>query len=615
MSNPSQTTQKESPVSIDLFNKILSRKGWTPQVLAELNDPTYARLLDMDVVVEHLHRLAQSQELLVILPDFDMDGITAGSLGYAGLSELGLNVALYRPDHARGHGFGPYDIERITDQFPDVRAIITCDTGIDSYEGIDHAVKLGLTVLVTDHHLEMAREGRDTCLPAHAVVDPSRLDETYPNKGICGAHVLYQVLVAYAEAHRRDKLDEVSLLRLFAGIGTVSDVMPLVYENRRLVADSISIAKLLYVEPETDDQGENLMPDIERSTLMQLLRSRTHHPRYVSAFEGMARVVAHFAKIGKVRDARDINEGFYGFYLAPAFNAIRRMEGSMDDGFGAFFANDKDPRIARVIEDNDRRKEMVKALFKEILDSDQPHAPYVYTVDAIKGMLGLLANKLMEHNGGVPTAVLSKHPAPDGKMSGSCRSPMWYKLSTAVRGAGFHAAGHEYAFGVRIDGEHELARLAEFMQTDSSARLAEIQAQPGYEAPGPDLRFGPTEDCDDDGEDMDDLVDLARLIETLQPFGHGFEEPVIEVVADLKECKIATIGAEKNHLRITLPSGAKCLHWGEAETWVTPLREAADGLTVEDRIVRLTGRLSLNHYMGNVTPNFMVQTIRLPGRD
>lgn len=597
-------------MSIDLFNLLCQRRGWDRKTLASYNDPSYPELLDMDVIVEHLHRIHTSRDLIVVLPDFDMDGITAGTLSFAGLAELGFNVGLYRPDHSRGHGFGSYDVERIRDQYPDAKATITCDNGTDSYQGIGHAMNLGMTVLVTDHHKEIPREGVTPVRP-HALVNPCRTDETYPNKGICGAHVMYQVLVAYASRHNRDKLDDISLLRLFAGIGTVSDVMPILYENRQLVSDSIAVARLLYVEPETDDEGEKIMPDVSSATLMALLRARPHHPVFISAFEGMARVIAHFAVAGKIRDIDDINEDFYGFYLSPAFNAIRRMDGSMEDGFGAFFASNKDGHIAKVITDNDLRKEMVKELMEQILDSDQPYAPYVYLIDTVRGMLGLIANKLMELNG-APVAVLIDDQTPGKEMSGSCRSPEGFPMNSTLNDAGFHSAGHEQAFGVRIKDSSELPLLATFIRDSYQSYVTKLTSAPGYEPWQPDLRFGWTDDCDNEGDDLDDLVDLARLISTLEPFGEGFRQPVMEVVADIGECRFDAIGADKSHLRITLPSGVRCLVWGAAEDLMPVLEDARDGFTPADRTVRMTGKLVLNHYMGNTTPNFHINQVTPP---
>jgi single-stranded-DNA-specific exonuclease len=318
-------TTDEAP---DLFSLLRERRGWTDEFLTALDQPDHDTLMDMDRMLLELKRIHDSQELLVVVPDFDMDGITSGVLGYAGFSELGFNVTLHIPDYNRGHDVTTADIAELHSQYPSVKAIITCDGGVNSHEGIALARSLGITTLVTDHHVEL-----DPGSSADVTVDPSRIGETYSNPGICGAHVLYQVLTAWTKQYLPRKLDSIRMLKLFAGIGTVSDVMPLLFENRQLVRDALSLSRLLYVAP-PEDKDEEI--DIDSTTLMQLLRSGGHHPVFVAAFEGFAIALKEFTKIGKLRSLADVNEGFFAFYLAPAFTAARRINGSMWDCFGVF---------------------------------------------------------------------------------------------------------------------------------------------------------------------------------------------------------------------------------------------------------------------------------------
>lgn len=108
------------------------------------------------------------------------------------------------------------------------------------------------------------------------------------------------MIEAYTRVHRPEKLWEIRLLCLFAGLGTVSDVMPVPYENRQLVRDAISIARLLRVAaPKTIDADPDAI-DIDQSMLMQLLRTEPHHPVFLRAFEGFAIVLKAFAQAGKI---------------------------------------------------------------------------------------------------------------------------------------------------------------------------------------------------------------------------------------------------------------------------------------------------------------------------
>lgn len=594
--------------SNELFALLCSRRGWDHNRLRDIEDPSYQRLKGMDEMIEHLESIRKHQQLLVILPDFDMDGIISGVLGFAGFCELGFNTALYRPDPARGHGFQRYDIERILDQYPDAAAIITCDNGIDSYDGTDYAISMGLTVLITDHHTEIVRPGTTNLTPAHAVVDPARIGETYAHKGICGAHVLYQVILAYTSTHQPEKLDDISLLRLFAGIGTVSDVMPILYENRQLVRDSIAVAKLLHVQPELDRKDQPMMPDPERSTMMTLLRHRDHHPVFVAAFRGIAELIAHFAVIGKLRTVDDVDEGFYGFYLAPAFNAIRRMNTSLEDGFGIFFSDSQRSDFTRnLIITNELRKSEAKRHYQEINSSPQPYAPYIYLTDAPAGMLGLLANNLMADTG-MPNLVLHDHQNPGQEMRGSARSPGWLDFLQTILTGGYWGAGHQQAFGVRVGSHAELPALAAFIEQQVQQTITKLLASGLSLQSVADLTLGDQPGCDAELTDLDLLLELTHRIHSLEPFGHGFEEPRIDVVIDLGQCRLQTMGAEQQHLRITLPNGLRALWWTEAGR-LPGLQARAEDPDKANRSITLATRLSLNTFMGNTSVQFIVDEL------
>ncbi|WP_455952086.1 DHH family phosphoesterase [Arcanobacterium haemolyticum] len=103
---------------------------------------------------------------LVVVPDFDTDGICAGMILYAGLSELGLDVRLHVPDYHLGHEIQPEVIDAVVAAHPDAKAVITCDAGTNSTGALQRANELSLLALVTDHHVE-----EETSL-AHVIVNP-----------------------------------------------------------------------------------------------------------------------------------------------------------------------------------------------------------------------------------------------------------------------------------------------------------------------------------------------------------------------------------------------------------------------------------------------------------
>lgn len=585
----------------DLFELLCRRRGWTPEYLAEIEDASHDELLGTEEMVERLHAARTRGEKVVVAPDFDMDGIASGVLGWAGLAELGFDVELHVPNYSRGHDLTPEDIEEIHAAWPDTKVLLTCDGGVNSHRGVAAARAKGWTTLVTDHHEELPPGST-----ADVTVDPHRLDETYAHPGICGAHVLHQVLSSYVAAHAPEKAWEIRLLRLFAGLGTVSDVMPVLYENRKLVRDSLSLARLLYVYPPKPDDPwsdpDYEAVDVSEATLLKLLALEDHSDALVNALTGFAVVLKAFSEAGKLRDgASSIDEGFYGYYLAPAMNAPRRIGGDLSDCFEVFTAESVEDKLAaarRVIEGNEERKRLVEEHSAELVSADpadQPLAPWVYFSSAPKGMLGLLANRMM-HAGGHPVAVVSRPVSTTGAVSGSARAPEWFSVIDALEPEqGLSAIGHQQACGVRAETPDLLDELAQVLQ--EATALAAAQVDP--EERRADLVLGVDEDCDAGVEDTAPLAELVRRTEALRPFGHGFAEPEVEIALDPSDLRVDRIGSEKQHLRLVTRSGLSCLWWNAAEAEYRRLAGVvASASLTEASSLRFAAKLQLNTFRG-----------------
>lgn len=583
-----------------LYQIIRSRRGWSEQHLAEINEPDYDQLKDLDVLCAQLKQIREAGEQIVVLPDFDMDGVTSGVLAWAGLNELGFDAQLYVPDHRRGHDISADAVTELREQYPHAAAIITCDGGINSHNGIATARSLGLKTLVTDHHLELPPGSN-----ADVAVNPARMDEDYSHPGICGAFVMYQVLMHYAAVHARHKVADISFLKLFAGIGTVSDVMPLLYENRQLVRDSASVARLLWVGLNPADRATEY--DIDQALLNQLFTlQKSHSPQYISAFEGFALVLKHFRERRKLRTVSDINEEFYGFYLAPAFNAVRRVDGDMVHAFGAFTAQTREQKaehIEQVLDYNELRKELVERSMEGLQLLDQPYAPRIWLTYAPAGMLGLMANKLMSLSG-EPTIVLNAET-----LSGSARSPFWFPVVKTLAHHGFRAIGHENACGVVAGSDQELTRLSELLAEEIPRLYAEADREGELaKAMAADAVIGSDGDCDIDISDTEEMLESTKAIESLSPFGHGFTRPVYELRVDLSRCTIGTIGEEDSHLRIITASGMKLLWWNAADK-LLDLNDRATSLIPGESRVRFTAGLSINVFMDNESVQAVIETM------
>lgn len=203
------------------------------------------RMKDMDKAVSILAEKIREKKKIRIIGDYDIDGIQATYILLEGLEFLGARVDSDIPDRMKdGYGLNQNLIDRAIDDGVDT--IVTCDNGIAAREEIAYAKRVGITVVVTDHHevpyIEEQRT-RTYLLPeADAVVDPKRVDCSYPFKGLCGAAVAYKLVEALIESVGKDS-DEVDYLLENVAIATVGDVMDLVDENRIFVKQGLEMLK------------------------------------------------------------------------------------------------------------------------------------------------------------------------------------------------------------------------------------------------------------------------------------------------------------------------------------------------------------------------------------
>lgn len=548
-----------------LVKKTLENRGYTEEFLNDINCADHDVLKDSDILCQRLRSIFEAKKHLVIIPDFDMDGIMSGVVGFAGLAELGFNVSLFIPNPQDGYGFGRDTIYRLTKQYPTVNAIITCDVGISCYDGIDYAKSLGLEVLITDHHIQEKENSADV------TVDPNRMDEVYSHPGICGAYVLYQVLQQYADTYTDiDMQEQISRLRVFAGIGTVSDMMPLLYENRELVLEAVDICRLIY------GNGNQF-----------IVNSIPGCDTYRRAFYGLYVTLNAFANAGKISDSDSIDEIFFGYYLAPTFNCIKRMGKEMENAFGVFFDAEPEVRVNNLIMWNEERKQLEQNYMQEIAGRDQPYAPYIYLTSAPGGFVGLLANKLMLISG-VPTLVLSEC---NGQYSGSGRSPGWYPFVERVSAEGYSAMGHNSAFGIGFTDKRELKSYYAFIVEDVTNLLAELPEEKEV------FDFVIAEDgTGDTAIDIFLFADYLQEIKKYRPFGQGFPAPKILLKVQPSECEFTCMGKLKQHLKVKMGYGFEVLLWNQA-----PLINKA----TSTEPMYVSGNLSMSEFNEKITFTFV----------
>jgi len=429
--------------------------------LAQLLPPTGLKGIEAAAVL--LADAMAANKKLCIVADYDCDGATACAVALRGLRLLGAkNVSYIVPDRVvDGYGLTPPIAERV--KASGAYVLITVDNGIASVEGVATARKLGLQVLVTDHHLPAA------VLPdADAIVNPNQPGCTFESKALAGVGVMFYVLlVLRAELRKRGvftaeqqpKLD--TLLPLVA-LGTVADVVKLDANNRRLVAQGLARVR----------KGQ--MP---------------------------AGMTALFAAAGRTSEKCTSQD--FGFAVGPRINAAGRLSDmtlgieclTTDDvGRATELATQLD-RINRERRDieGDMREQALE-LAQEMFDPEEepPSALCVFDPDFHEGVVGIVAAKLkdLHHR---PTFVFAPSQAA-GKgheLKGSGRSIPGFHLRDALDlvakrhpGVLLRFGGHAMAAGCTLE-EDNLATFEEALQQVAQEWLDEATLQRRLETDGP----------------------------------------------------------------------------------------------------------------------------------
>lgn len=364
----------------------------------------------------------EQDKRLLIVADYDSDGATACAVGVKALRSFGATVDYLVPNRfEHGYGLTPDIVQLALPRKPDI--IITVDNGIASVEGVNEANRLGISVLVTDHHLP-----GDTLPDAACIVNPNAPGCTFPSKNLAGVGVIFYVMLALrAELRNRGRFADrpepnlTELLDLVA-LGTVADVVRLDDNNRILV-----------------DQGL----------------------RRIRAGKACPGVRALLSVAG--RDPVRASTYDLGFVLGPRLNAAGRLE-DMGLGIACLLASDEDAArqlAARLDEINRNRREIESDMQESALAAldevpvENGYSLCLYNADWHQGVIGILASRLKDkfHR---PTIIFAA--AGDGTIKGSGRSIAGLHLRDALDlvskrqpGLILKFGGHAMAAGLAID--------------------------------------------------------------------------------------------------------------------------------------------------------------------
>lgn len=477
-----------------LVNRNIVKEDDIRLFLNPVRDDFYNPFLikDMDIAVKRILEKKKKKEKVTIYGDYDVDGITSITVLKSFLKDIGLDADFYIPNRLEeGYGLNKNAIDKIKQN--GCNLMITVDCGISATEEIKYANSLGIETIITDHH-EVGNE-----LPeAIAVIDNKRKDSSYPFRELAGVGVVFKLTQALG---MKLGLKEETYLKYLdiVCVGTISDIVPLVDENR-------VIAKL----------GLMLVKQTRNIGLKSIINS------------------SGYTKI----DSNTISFG-----VAPRINACGRM-GKAEEALELFLSSDiytVNELTKKLNEHNRQRQETEKAIFENAIKKiekehlDENKAIIVGGENWHHGVIGIVSSKITEMYF-KPSILLSFEE--DGVGKGSGRSIPGFDLHEALMkclDTIEKFGGHSMAVGITIKKDklekfkEKFEKIVEDRHIEEIVPIINIDAKIGL---------------------GDINKEIVESLKQLEPFGEANKMPIFA----FKNLKIDSIRAlsEGKHLKLTL---------------------------------------------------------------
>ncbi len=471
--------------------------------LSDMRDPQV--FPDLERAVDHIFEAIEKKHPIMIHGDYDADGITGTAVLYRCITLLGGMVRYYIPNRlADGYGLKTEALKKFAQD--GIELVITVDCGIASVEAATAAKKLGLDLIVTDHHTP------GTELPAAlAILHPGLSDRPYPFAGLCGAGVAFKL--AWGLCQRKSGSKRVTpQLKTFllqavglAAIGTVADVVPLLDENRSLV-----------------------------------------HHGLTSLLQQPVPGLVELMKITSLKEKRRLGGEDIGFTIAPRLNAAGRL-GQAPLAVELLTTNDT--QRARSLADylhelNKSRESIERSVYlaankqaQAQLDAGAQSALVLGGAGWHKGVIGIVASRLADKYH-CPVLVTSLDEMGIQPGVGSGRSVPGFNLAQALTACNAFLlghGGHAAAAGFQLASENmDSFRIAFCEYTDE--HLANPMQQTDLKIDAEVPLSGLT-------------LSAVEQIERLEPFGQGNRRPLL-CSSQITICDVRTIGSGDKHLAV-----------------------------------------------------------------
>lgn len=517
-----------------------------------LSDP--ALMKDADKAASLLEAAIANNELIAISSDFDNDGIFSGLLLKEAIIELGGRAAIFTPNRVmEGYGVNSRIVEEANANGASV--LLTCDNGIAAFEAIEEAKKLGMTVIVTDHHEVPFEEhdGKKTYLlpKADAIVDPKQEDCAYPFKSLCGTGVAYQLMTLLFRRMKRTMSRQEIFLQ-YTAIATVADVMELVGENRILVRKGLSYLN------HTNHIGLRALMEVCGIT-----------PEQVRAYH-------------------------IGFILGPCFNAAGRLD-TIVHALALLESKEYDQALALAGElwaMNEERKELTRVgteraveLIEHATWKDE-HVYLVYIKDCHESVAGIIAGRLRERY--YRPVLVFTDASEEGQIKASGRSIDDYDMFTelsAFRSLFLRFGGHKMAAGLTME-KKNLETLRDGLNARCTLTQTQLMPLVMIDAAMP-LGYISEE--------------VIADLEKLEPFGRANEKPLF-AQQHLSVLRLSRIGKNRNVVKMSVmgPEGIimDALYFGDTDVFFDFLEEeyGRDNVAAALRGMRNTIDIGVTYY-------------------
>lgn len=535
--------------------------------ISNLHSPVF--LPDLIKATNIIREAINQQKKIRIVGDYDVDGVTSTFILCKGLRNLGANVDYKIPHRVEdGYGINKNIIDSAKEDGVDL--IITCDNGIAAMEALEHANKLGVDVIVTDHHEVQYVDGAEQLPKAVAVINPKRSSSKYPFKGICGAVVAYKLIEQLYVITAMDEEELLNEFLPFATIGTICDVMSLVDENRALVSEGLK--------------------------------------RLNSTSNVGLKAMIEACQIDGVLDVYHI-----GFIIGPTINSSGRLE-SAELSLELFLKTEYSEAIViakELRELNQKRQKLTEEGYLKVDELIQKYeldkklrVLMVKETSIDESIIGIIAGRIKEKYNR-PTLVFTKSK---DFLKASGRSIDEYDMFESLqkykdRFVAF--GGHKMACGLSIE-EDNLKNLIVDVNNDSTLSKEDL-VKKIY---------------------IDSLLHLREInlnmiadLEILKPYGNGNPKPVFSSL-NLRVSNFAVLGKNKNVLKFDVSDGnssRKALYFKPVEEFVEEMAAQADIEQVYNMIenknhnilIDLVYSPTINEFRGVQNIELRVSSIRI----